>query len=132
MPRAKAVRRPRARRELFTVAKRFLPYIHSISGNAKLVHRVLSVELRWYWWDAEGYFGRQVSPRMIAFTMCGQMFHEGRARLCAEPKSEALLCGRCHGQPPLFGKSSPERLAGRRAFRKAMRDAHRRLMGKKR
>jgi hypothetical protein len=111
-------------------ATRFPPYVFSTSGNAKLVHLVANLQLWWDWRDDTGCY--QTSPRLIADTLCGQSFHGGSAQLCHEPNPAAMQCGRCQGLPPPFGRFSAARTAGRRAFRKALRSAHRKLVGKRR
>ena len=88
-----------------TVAKKFPPYVFSTRGGS-LVHKVAYVEL--WWWDV-GRNGhtlvRRVSPRMHAHTVCGMTFflRATRNRTCQVPSPEALLCGRCHGEPATFG-----------------------------
>jgi hypothetical protein len=119
--------------DVYTDATRFPPYVFSATRGL-LLHRVQRLRLYWYWWDEHGRgLGapiRLACPRMFAECVCGQSFHlQGRthAQLCQQPNPDALLCGRCQGQGPLFGKDRRAR-AGRRAMRKAMRAAHKKLV----
>lgn len=88
-----------------TSAKKFPPYVFSVSKNAALIHKVVSVEMRWY---APNYHNlvRLKRPRMIANTACGEFrFLSGdKTRTCLVPAPDALLCGRCHGEVATFGK----------------------------
>lgn len=108
-----------------THAKRFPPYVFSTVGNACLVHKVARVELRW-WTPGRG--GRcllkRVHPRMYAETVCGQTkyFRKGRTQTCTVPDPDAVLCGRCHGEPATFGRDG---LAAALGFTR--REAHDRL-----
>lgn len=98
-----------------TYLKKFPPYVYGTAGNACLVHKVLRVECRWY--DPEyDHLVRRDTPRMSIVTMCQQSFYlSGGSVSCMLPKSDAVLCGRCHGTGPNFrrGLWSHERLAAR-------------------
>ncbi len=91
-----------------TLAKTFPPYVFSVGANAGLVHKIVRVEIRW--WVPGGHHGECLvklqRPRMIAQLACGDFrFLQGsRSRTCLLPDPEALLCGRCHGEPATFGK----------------------------
>ena len=91
-----------------TVAKKHPPYVFSINANAALVHKIRSVELRW--WKVGGVRGeclvRLHRPRLIANTLCGTFFflNGAKSRTCQIPSPEALLCGRCHGVGAIFDR----------------------------
>jgi hypothetical protein len=90
-----------------TYAKKFPPYVFSIRGASALIHRVRRVRLRW--WEVAGHgekLVKQNKPRMTAECMCGQFFslQGSRSRTCHVPAPDALLCGRCHGEGPVFSK----------------------------
>lgn len=89
-----------------TRAKRHPPYVFSIRANAALVHKVLYVELHWYY--PAGYAGRYLiklqRPEMFAVTTCGAHFFlkPDRSRTCRVPSPDAVLCGKCHGEGANF------------------------------
>jgi hypothetical protein len=96
-----------------TYAKKFPKYVFS-NMNGLLIHVISSVEFHWY--DARGsYLERRDTPRVIINTNCNQTFFghsttlssgKPRASFCELPKADAVLCGRCHGQGPIFGRDS--------------------------
>ncbi len=103
-----------------TTLKRFPPYVYSLMGGM-LVHKVREVTARWYEAKAcrcEGrleysHLERRTTPRLTVVTVCGQTFyagaeHAGRSRACEIPKPDAVLCGRCHGTGPVFGRGLAE------------------------
>lgn len=86
-------------------AKKFPPYVFSQRGGA-LVHAVDRVEIHWWLIAGSGdIYVRTDKPKMVAVTRCNYVFHlePGRSRTCKVPSRDALLCGRCHGQPATFG-----------------------------
>lgn len=88
-------------------AKDFPPYIFSVRGGSALVHRVSNVQLHWYRVSGRGERLVRVNrPLMIAHTVCSMSFRVqgSNSRMCMIPNPEALLCGRCHGEPATFGK----------------------------
>lgn len=88
-----------------TRAKRHPKYVFSNIG--RLVHVVQYVELTWWTVGRGGGHLVRLEPRRTMVTMCGMHFiSHGRhgATLCAIPKPEAVMCGRCHGKPPTFGR----------------------------
>jgi hypothetical protein len=89
-----------------TVAKRHPPYVHGKIGMAQLLHKVMRLELRWYEVGPDGHHMRRLhSPSMMATTVCGHVFYIGtRAQTCEMPKPDTVMCGRCHGTGPNFGK----------------------------
>ena len=96
-----------------TYAKNFLPYVHSTSRHACLIHKVAFVEIRWY----EGYnqFMRHRDiPNVIANTVCGcsRFLTNGNksAKMCKIPDPNAVLCGRCFGELPTFSKRRTVRI----------------------
>lgn len=100
-----------------TRAKKVPKYAYSPRRGC-LVHKVLRIEMRW--WDVGGdgeYLIRRDSPRMTIFTSCGQMMFlsKGRSTTCAIPEPNAVLCGRCHGEGPIFGKNSKHKVTKREA-----------------
>jgi hypothetical protein len=117
-----------------TYASRFPPYVFSTSGNGLLVHRVEHLQLQWYAWSEELGLTWQTLPAAIAKCICGQTFlvsSGGRARFCQQPHPEAVLCGRCQGQPPPFGHQSAfSQLPTRKEKRRARREAHAHLVGR--
>ena len=97
-------------------AKKFLPYVHSTTGNATLIHKVDRVEIRWY----QGYYSymkRLDKPVIIAQTVCGcsrfisSVSHP--AKMCKIPDPHAVLCGRCHGELPTFSRQRIVRIKKR-------------------
>jgi hypothetical protein len=98
-----------------TYLKRFPPYVYSLLGGM-LVHKVLNVEAQWYQAARSKArpggtcLERLASPRLTIHTVCGYSFYAGRefkrkrSQSCAVPKPGAVLCGRCHGTGPVFGK----------------------------
>lgn len=95
-----------------TRAKRHAKYVYS-NLNGLLLHKIAHVQLRWY--DAGGdHLIRRETPHASITTICGQTFFGGktrrggkvRATMCELPKPDAVLCGRCHGEGPVFGKDS--------------------------
>ncbi len=104
-----------------THAKKFPKYVYSqAASNGCLIHKIASVELRW--WEAEfDHMVRRDKPKMIAHTVCGVSkfltygLRRGIALTCAVPKPDAVLCGRCHGESPNFPRKSPESWIKRRA-----------------
>jgi hypothetical protein len=98
-----------------THAKKFPPYVFSVRGPAALVHKIASVELRWYRVCNHGHALMKLNrPTMIAKLVCGgSRFLIGEAtRTCHIPKPDAVLCGRCHGELASFGKNGPAIKAG--------------------
>ena len=101
-----------------TQLKRFPPYVYSLLGGM-LVHKVESVEARWYK-PQMNHLERLSSPALIIRAVCGQVFYAGqgcrreRSRSCALPRPDAVLCGRCHGTGPVFGRGLAERAVTRR------------------
>lgn len=90
-----------------TKARRHPAYVYAINRNAALMHRVAEVRLHWHAYIHGGStLARLKQPAMIAETVCGYAFplDPKRTRTCAVPEPEALLCGRCHGEPATFGK----------------------------
>jgi hypothetical protein len=100
-----------------TRAKKFAPYVYSANGMGCLIHKVQEVELHWweYSWDR---LIRREAPVMIARTICGmsKRIEAGRmkAAMCAVPKLDAVMCGKCHGQPANFPRNKPESREQRR------------------
>ncbi len=103
-----------------TTLKRHPPYVYARRGGM-LVHKVLRVEASWYravWLNKEACetgLERLPSPRITFYTVCGQMFYghsDGklgpRTQVCKVPAPDAVLCGRCHGTGPVFGKGLAE------------------------
>lgn len=94
---------------LTTNAKKFPPYVFSIRGGSALVHKVQCVRLRW-WEPQRETRGQNLvklrDPIVTAHTVCGMFYRlrSDRSRTCRVPSPDALLCGRCHGEPATFGK----------------------------
>lgn len=98
-----------------TLAKRHPPYVFSIRGPARLVHKVAYVEL--HWWRIAGRGEKLVKmkrPVLIAHTPCGfsTRLKAQNARTCHVPNPDAMLCGRCHGESASFGKHGAATKAG--------------------
>ena len=96
-----------------TRAKKFPPYVFSISASAALVHRIAYVEL--HWWRAGTFresgdcLRKNNPPVMIATTICGssRFIEAARARTCMVPRPDAIRCTKCFGLPEAaaFGKN---------------------------
>jgi hypothetical protein len=97
-------------------AKKFLPYVHSTTGNATLIHKVDRVKIRWYQ-GRNSYMRRLEQPTVIAETVCGvsRFITNGRksSKMCKIPDPAAVLCGRCHGELPTFSKRRKYRIKKR-------------------
>lgn len=99
-----------------TYAKKFPPYVFGTSKMCSLVHRIVSVELRWY--VPGGHRGecliRLRRPMMLARTACGNVrfLQAKRSRTCLIPNPDALMCGRCIGELATFGKHGAGTKAG--------------------
>lgn len=89
-----------------TTTRRHPAYVYSVNRNACLMHRVAAVEIQWYAIVGMHKLGRLKQPAMIAHTVCGnsRALTPDRSRTCAVPLPDSVLCGRCHGEPPTFGK----------------------------
>lgn len=103
----------------WTEAKRFPPYVYGRRTQASLVHRVAGVDLQWYGVSRSGHaLTRLDTPQAFARTVCGMTFflHTRVARrscvTCVVPAPDAVLCGRCHGQAPTFGRGGEGTKAG--------------------
>ena len=94
-----------------TQAKRHPAYVYAISKNAGLMHKVRDVMIQHYAIVSMGKLGRLKTPAMIAHTVCGSSFPllAERTRTCTVPEPDAILCGRCHGEPATFGKHGAKR-----------------------
>jgi hypothetical protein len=106
-----------------TFAKKFAPYVYSANGMGALIHKVKQVELHWWQYSMDRLIRRE-APVMIAETICGvhKRIETGRMRsaMCAVPRPDAVLCGKCHGQPANFPRKDPESKAAKRAARKKL------------
>lgn len=108
-----------------TRLKKFAPYIYSRLGGM-LVHKVLYVDAQWYKPINGGSdLQRLPSPRLTYVTNCGQWFYGGvdrpkRAQTCRIPQEQAVLCGRCDGTGPVFGRGLHERMVTRADARKRL------------
>lgn len=97
-------------------AKKHPPYVFSIRGVSCVVHKISRVEI--HWWRIGGHRGelyvKLKRPVLIAQTPCCASFRlEPRiSRTCHVPSSDAVLCGRCHGEPASFGKQGAATEAG--------------------
>lgn len=112
-------RTPENEAKIVTFAKRFPPYVFSVSKNGCLVHKIALVELRWY----DYYYDVLIKcqrPHMIARTVCGvtRFLEAKRSRTCLIPAPEAVLCGVCHGDGPTFGARKIPDQSARRTARK--------------
>lgn len=90
-----------------TLAKKFPPYVFSITCNSALVHRMARVEIHWWAVTRNGHgLAKLTKPVLIGHTICGQTkrLNAKRSRTCMVPAPDAVLCGRCHGEPATFGK----------------------------
>lgn len=89
----------------YTIVKSHIPYVYATSRNACLIHKIDHVRLQWWACGPRGaYLVRLQSPRMIAVTNCQQwMSLDGtKAKACALPRPDAVLCKRCHGEGTNF------------------------------
>jgi len=99
-----------------TTASKHPPYVFSIRGASALVHKVARVRLHWFRLAAGGdKLVRVNRPLAVADCVCGQFFRlePEISRTCRVPEPDALLCGRCHGEPASFGKHGAARGAKR-------------------
>lgn len=94
-----------------TRAKRHPKYVYGTAFGS-LLHKVAYIQMRW-WSPDYGRLVRRKAPRLLISTICGQTFFVGamkngkpRSTMCELPKPDAVLCGRCHGEGPTFGKNS--------------------------
>ena len=97
-----------------STTKRHPAYVYSINKNSALMHKIREVEIQWYAFLGMGHMGRLKIPAMIAHTVCGvsRALTPDRSRTCAVPEPGALLCGRCHGEGPWFGRDRKAQKAG--------------------
>lgn len=99
-----------------TVATSHPPYVFGVKNGSALVHKIAKVELHWY--AIVGPNGGQLvrvnKPLMIATIVCGgsRFLTATRSRTCMVPAPDALLCGRCHGEPASFGPDGTARRLG--------------------
>lgn len=87
-------------------AKKHPPYVFSVNANAVLVHKVAYVDMWWWKVDRGGNQLRKLSrPVLIATSVCNYSFRLSghKNRTCLIPSPDAVLCGRCHGEPASFG-----------------------------
>lgn len=97
-----------------TTAKRHPAYVYSINKNAALMHKVREVTIHHYAYVGMSKMGRLKQPAMIAQAVCGvsRALLPTRSRTCHVPLPGAVLCGRCHGEGPRFGKRGTLTKAG--------------------
>lgn len=97
-----------------TQAKKFPKYVYSANKMGLLIHKIVNVELHW-WEPCDGgkRLVRRRKPSMIAHTVCGQskFLKPGKAHTCEIPRPDAVLCGRCHGEAPTFGRIVPPKVS---------------------
>jgi hypothetical protein len=90
--------------------------VYSLLGGM-LVHRVASVEAQWYRPEYDRLV-RLDTPSLTIRAVCGQVFYgnceKARAQACAVPRADAVACGRCNGEGPVFGRGLRERTVLRR------------------
>ena len=93
-----------------TRAKRHPKYVYG-NANGLLMHEIGYVEFCWYEVLPPGHcLIRLDHPRINIHTCCGQMFFlwhrngQPRSTMCEIPEPHAVLCGRCQGKGPVFGK----------------------------
>lgn len=101
-----------------TRAKSHAKYVYGTSSNACLLHKIMHVEMHWYTPGGCGdHLVRLSSPWMGATSMCGQFFSIGgtKAKTCELPRPDTVLCGRCHGEGPIFGKNQEHKITRRQA-----------------
>jgi hypothetical protein len=97
-------------------AKKFPKYVYSVTGNGCLVHKIAGVRIKWWEVDKGGdRLIRSDTPVMLAETVCGTSRFLDRAKTCAVPRPDAILCGRCHGEPATFGRKSNPSITRRQA-----------------
>lgn len=96
-----------------TEVKAKLPYVHSTSRNACLIHKVAYVEARWYS-GHYSYMRRLEQPWIRAQTVCGLGIYlsngKKSGKMCGLPDPNAVLCGVCHGELPTFSKHRTARI----------------------
>lgn len=107
-----------------TRAKRHPKYVYG-TKQGLLLHEIAKMELQWWQLSGNGHYWRRVkSPRVYYTTKCGMNFFgpdpespykkdaNGKATVCELPKPDAVLCGRCKGEPPIFAKGSQPKPGG--------------------
>jgi hypothetical protein len=98
-----------------TRAKKHPAYVFSTTVNSSLIHKIAHVDLHWYEVVHNGHaLARRKEPFMIAHTVCGQtkFLNRQRSKTCEIPAPDAILCGRCHGEPATFGPDGAGTKAG--------------------
>jgi hypothetical protein len=99
-----------------TTSKRHPAYVYSVHKSGCLMHKIRDVEIQWYAiiGPCGSRLGRLKQPAMIAHTVCGssRALTPARSRTCHIPFPDAVLCGRCHGEPSTFGKHGKGTKAG--------------------
>lgn len=98
----------------YQIVKSRVPYIYGTSRNACLIHKINYVRLQWWKCGPRGdYLVRLQSPRMIAITNCQQWISmDGtKAKTCALPRPDAVLCARCHGEGTNFPHGRPHKVS---------------------
>lgn len=93
---------------MITRAKRFPKYAYGRIGFAMLIHKIAYVDLRWYEVGSGGGFLYRINkPHMTAHCNCGEMVYidSTKGNVCEIPAPDAVLCGRCHGEGPVWPKN---------------------------
>jgi hypothetical protein len=103
-----------------TTLKKFPPYAYCLGKGGALIHKLVRVQCRWY--DVSNCGNdlvRRDEPHLTGFTSCGMMISLDGARgtYCALPDPNAVLCGRCHGTGPIWGKHGSKKISRKDAHK---------------
>ncbi len=107
-----------------TQARKHPKYVYG-RRQGLLMHEVAVMEFQWWHLgDGGAYWVRAKSPRVTYTTKCGMFFfgpdpestfrRDKRAKsvACELPRPNAVLCGRCRGEGPVFAKGTKPKAGG--------------------
>jgi hypothetical protein len=97
----------------YVMAKSRVPYAYSTGRNASLIHKISYLRLRWWTCGPGGeYLVRLQSPTIFAVTNCQQWLslNGTKARSCAMPRPDAVMCARCHGEGVNFPRGREHKI----------------------
>lgn len=107
-----------------TMAKKHPKYVYG-RRLGMLLHEIACMEFQWWQLGDNGsYWVRMKNPRIHFTTKCGTFFfgpdpesryakqRAPKAAVCELPKPDAVLCGRCRGEGPVFAKGCKAKPGG--------------------
>jgi hypothetical protein len=100
----------------YVIAKSRHAYAYSTGANSCLVHKISYLRLRWWTCGPGGeYLVRLQSPVIFAVTNCQHWLSVGgtKAKICAIPNPDAVLCARCHGEGVNFPRDREHKVSKR-------------------